>query len=127
LTQSEVVLMQETERFRLAGLYLDVGDPLEALSLLEPLLDELREQAAGQLLLGRAYYHSAQLEKAQEALERTVALAPTDAYARFALGRTLQRRSRHEEAGVHFRIAAALDDRPEFREHRDAHEREMAA
>jgi Flp pilus assembly protein TadD len=44
-----------------------------------------------------------------------VEMAPTDAYARFALGRTLQRRSRHDEAKVHFRVAAALDPRPQFR------------
>jgi Flp pilus assembly protein TadD len=108
--------MQETERYRLAEAYLDAGDPLEALRLLEPLTDELRMHAGGQLLLGRAYYHSAQLGRAQEALERAVEMAPTDAYARFALGRTLQRRSRHDEAKVHFRVAAALDSRPEFLE-----------
>ncbi len=108
--------MQEIERYRLAEMYLDAGDPLEALRLLEPLTDELRTHASGQLLLGRAYYHSAQLARAQEAFERVVEMAPTDAYARFALGRTLQRRSRHDEAKVHFRVAAALDPRPEFRE-----------
>jgi Flp pilus assembly protein TadD len=108
--------MQEIERYRLAEVYLDAGDPLEALRLLEPLTDELRAHAAGQLLLGRAYYHSAQLARAQEAFERVVEMAPTDAYARFALGRTLQRRSRHLEAEVHLRVAAALDPRPEFRE-----------
>jgi Flp pilus assembly protein TadD len=43
-------------------------------------------------------------------------MAPTDAYARLVLGRTLQRRSRHEEARVHLRVAAALAPRPEFRE-----------
>jgi Flp pilus assembly protein TadD len=107
--------MQETERYRLAELYLETGDPLEALRLLEPLADELRTHAGGQLLLGRAYYHSAQLARAQEALERVVEMAPTDAYARFALGRTLQRRSRHDEAKVHFRVAAALDPSPQFR------------
>jgi Flp pilus assembly protein TadD len=108
--------MQENEQYRLAVAYLEAGDPLEALRLLEPLEDELHEQAGGQLLLGRVYYHSAQLSRAQEALERAVELAPTDAYARFALGRTLQRRSRHGEAVVHFRVAAALDPRPEFRD-----------
>jgi hypothetical protein len=45
-----------------------------------------------------------------------VFVADADAYARFALGRTLQRRSRHDEAKVHFRVAAAMDPRPEFRE-----------
>jgi Flp pilus assembly protein TadD len=119
--------LQEIDRYRLAELHLDMRDPLETLKLLEPMADELREHAAGQLLLGRAYYHSAQLGKAQEALERAVSLAPTDAYVRFILGRTLQRRSRHAEAGVQFRIAAALDGRPEYSEHRDANERDTAA
>jgi Flp pilus assembly protein TadD len=127
LGKPEVIALQEIDRYRLAGLHLDMGDPLEALKLLEPMADGLREHAAGQLLLGRAYYHSAQLGKAQEVLERAVSLAPTDAYVRFILGRTLQRRSRHEEAGVQFRIAAALDDRPEYSEHRDAHARDTAA
>jgi Flp pilus assembly protein TadD len=108
--------MQEMERYRLAEVYLDAGDPLEALRLLEPLAAELRTYAGGLLLLGRAYYHSAQLARAQDALERVVEMAPTDAYARVLLGRTLQRRSRHEQAKVHFRVAAALDPRPEYRE-----------
>ena len=108
--------MEETERYRLAEAYLEAGGPLEALRLLEPMTDELRTHAGGQLLLGRAFYHSAQLARAQEALERVVEMAPTDAYARFVLGRTLQRRSRHDEARVHFRVAAALDPRSEFRE-----------
>ena len=59
--------MQETERYRLAEVYLEAGDPLEALRLLEPLADELRTHAGGLLSLGRAYYHSAQLARAQEA------------------------------------------------------------
>lgn len=108
--------MQDTQRYRLAEAYLDAGDPLEALRLLDPLASELRTHAGGLLLLGRAYYHSAQLSRAQDALERAVEMAPTDAYARVLLGRTLQRRSRHEEARVHFRVAAAMDPRPEFRE-----------
>jgi energy-coupling factor transporter ATP-binding protein EcfA2 len=51
------------------------------LRLLELLADELRTHAGGQLLLGRACYHSAQLARAQDALERAVEMAPTDAYA----------------------------------------------
>lgn len=60
--------MVETGRYRLAELYLQAGDPLEALRLLEPLTDNLRTHASGQLLLGRACYHSAQLARAREAL-----------------------------------------------------------
>lgn len=116
--------MHETDRYRLATALLEAGDPLGALDLLEPMADQLDDMAAGQLLLGRAYYHSAQLQRAEKALVRVVDLAPTDAYARFVLGRTLQRQSRHAEAAVQFRVAAALDDNPEFREHRDTHARE---
>jgi Flp pilus assembly protein TadD len=115
--------MHETDRYRLATALLESGDPLGALELLEPMAEQLAEMAGGQLLLGRAYYHSAQLGRAEEALGRAVELAPTDAYARFILGRTLQRQSRHHEAARHFRVAAALDGRAEFREHRDEHAR----
>ena len=117
--------MSEMERYRLAEGFLDIGKPLEALDLLEPMAAQLAG-ASGQLLLGRAYFHSAQLNRARAALERSVELAPTDAYARFVLGRTLQRQSRHDEAATHFRVAAALDPRPEFCDHRDAHAREHA-
>jgi hypothetical protein len=48
-------------------------------------------------------------------------LAPTDAYARFALGPTLQRRSRHDEAEVHFRVVAVLDANTVDHRHRAHH------
>jgi tetratricopeptide (TPR) repeat protein len=124
---SREVEMNEMERYRMAEGFLELGKPLEALDLLSPMAEQLRDTASGQLLMGRAYYHSAQLNRAREALERAVELAPTDAYARFVLGRTLQRQNRHAEAGAHFRVAAALDPNPEFCTHRDAHAREHAA
>ena len=115
--------MNEIERYRMAEGFLEMGKPLAALDLLEPIAEQLHDMAGGQLLIGRAYYHSAQLNRARQALERAVELAPTDAYARFVLGRTMQRQNRHTEAGAHFRVAAALDPNPEFCEHRDAHAR----
>jgi thioredoxin-like negative regulator of GroEL len=104
------------DRFRLAEAYLDGGDALRAVDELAALGDELDGHAAGQLLLARAYYHSAQLARAQEVLERLVAAAPTDHYARFLLGRTCERRSRPAEALAHYRLAAAMSGRPEYRE-----------
>jgi cytochrome c-type biogenesis protein CcmH/NrfG len=104
------------DRYRFAQAHLDAGEPLEALAMLRPLEDELAGHAAGLLLLGRGYYHSAQLERAQRAFERVVELDPSDAHARFLLGRTLERRSRPAEALVHYRLATAMSDHPDYRD-----------
>ncbi|GAA1873873.1 tetratricopeptide repeat protein [Pseudonocardia ailaonensis] len=107
----------DTLSYRMAEDWVDGGSPLEALHLLEPKADELRASASGSLLLGRAYYRSAQLRKAEEELRHAVELAPADAYARYLLGRTLQRQSRHADALPHLRLAAAQN--PEYAEDRD--------
>ncbi len=78
-----------------ADLYLESGQPTEA--ALE--------------LLARAYFGSAQLVRAEEALTRLVALAPANGWARRALARTLERQSRHPEAVPHHRMADALGAR----------------
>ncbi|GAA4535439.1 CDC27 family protein [Pseudonocardia xishanensis] len=103
--------------YRMAEGLLNGGRPLEALSMLTPRAEELLETASGAVLLGRAYYHSAQLGRAEKALTRAVALAPTDSFARYLLGRTLQRQSRYAEALPHLKLAAAQD--PAYAEDRD--------
>ena len=108
--------MDVIQRSRLAQRYLDEGAPLAAVETLRPVEAELAESAAGQLLLARAYYHSAQLTKAERGFARVVELHPTDDYARFALGRTLERQSRLREAATHYRVAAALSSRPDYRD-----------
>ena len=55
------------------------------------------------LLLARAYYHSAQLGRAEAAARALVEQDPTDVYAVLLLARTLQRRGRHPEAGTWLR------------------------
>ncbi len=67
------------------------------------------------LLLARAYFHSAQLGRAEATLARIIAEAPTDAYAHLLLGRTLQRSGRHEEAARPLALAEVLGgyERPE--------------
>ncbi len=104
------------DRYRLAEAHLEHGEPLAAVETLEPMVDELNDVAAGQLLLGRAYFASAQLRRAQQAFERVVALDPTDDYAHFALGRTFERQGVVDSAITHYRLAAAMDARPEYHE-----------
>lgn len=106
--------MDLMRRYTLAQTYLEDGAPLAALQTVRPVEDELSACAAGRLLIARAYYHSAQLTRAEHAYARIVELDPTDDYARFSLGRSLERQNRLEEAAAHYRIAVALSPRPDY-------------
>jgi Flp pilus assembly protein TadD len=90
--------------------------PLEALKALEPLLAEDPDKPSVHLLAGRAYFHSAQLRRAEQAFNRVLELDPTDHYARFVLGRTLQRLGRLAEALAQLRMASAMNPVPEYLE-----------
>ncbi|MEE2036416.1 DsbA family oxidoreductase [Nocardiopsis sp. CT-R113] len=101
-------LPEEVERFRQAESLLGAGDPLGALSLLRPMLDEHAADRGVRLLAARAHYRSAQLNRARRGLEALVEEAPDDAYARLLLGRTLQRQGERELASPHLRLAGAM-------------------
>ena len=90
--------------------------PLDALKALEPVLDTAADKPSVQLLAGRAYFHSAQLNRAEQALTRVVELDPADHYARFVLGRTLQRLGRLAEALAQLRMALAMNPAPEYQD-----------
>lgn len=107
------------ELFRVAEFQVELARPREALQTLEPVLDELADVASGQLLLGRAYFQTAQLGRAEAAFARALELDPVDHYARFALGRTLERQGRSDEAASHYRVAVAMHDSPDYRERLD--------
>jgi Flp pilus assembly protein TadD len=96
------------EEFRRAEVFLAAGQPAEAARILEPVLLEEPDSTAAVELLARALFASAQLDRAEAALRRLVELRPDDGWARSALGRTLERLGRHDEAGPHRRIADAL-------------------
>ncbi len=104
------------ESFRRAELLLAQARPLDALVALSPVLERAPDEASVQLLAGRAYLGSAQLRRAEEAFRRVLDIDPADHYARFALGRTLQRQSRLAEAQAQLRMATAMDPRPEYQE-----------
>lgn len=108
------------ERVRLAEAYLDAGEALQAHDMLVEHRDELATSTAGLLLLARVYYRTAQLGRAEETLRLLVEQAPADHYARFLLGRTLERAHRPAEAAAHYRVAAAMSGDPEYRERLDA-------
>ena len=104
------------ERYRLGQAYVADGDGLSAARVLEPAAEAEPTSAALWLLLARAYFTSARLRRAEAAFERVLEVDPTDDHARFGLGRTLERQSRHEEALAQYRIAAALSSEPDYLE-----------
>ena len=59
--------------------------------------------------LGRAYFNSGQHEPARGDFERCCELDPSSPYAHYALGQSLKRLGRRDEAGTHLRLAVALE------------------
>jgi Flp pilus assembly protein TadD len=58
--------------------------------------------------LGRAYFNSGQPEPARATFERILELDPSAPYAHYALGQSLKRLGRRDEARTHLRMACAL-------------------
>ncbi|WP_346011962.1 tetratricopeptide repeat protein [Streptomyces sp. SID3343] len=104
------------ENYRWAEELVERRDPLAALKVLEPVLDDEHDNVAVQLLAARAYFVSAQLRNAEETLRRVLDLDPCDAWATHALGRTLERAGRGTEAAPYLRLAAAMNPEPEYAE-----------
>nr|BAQ21968.1 hypothetical protein [Streptomyces versipellis] len=96
------------ERWERAQLFFAAKEYAAAARVLVGLVEEVPEQTGPRLLLARAYYHSAQLQRAESELRVIVERDPVEHYARLMLGRTLERQGRHEEAGPHLRLASAL-------------------
>ena len=99
---------EPADRWERATFLFDTGDHLGAARVLAELVTAQPDATAIRLLLARAYYHSAQLGRAETELRELLEQAPSDGYAHLLLGRTLQRRSRHDEAAPHLRLAGAM-------------------
>lgn len=96
------------EEYERASRFFDAGDPTSAARMLEPIVEAEPSHSDVRLLLARAYFHSAQLGRAEAQLRELVDRDPTDHYAHFVLGRTLERMGRPAEAMPHLRLAAAM-------------------
>jgi predicted Zn-dependent protease len=82
--------------------------PAEALEVIEPALEQDPRNKGLRSLRAWAYLQRAQLKKAEAELAALVDDEPADTWARHALGRALERQSRHREALPHLRLAAAM-------------------
>ena len=80
----------------------------KAAELFAQLVAEEPDHLEARMWLARAYYHSAQLRRAEESLKAVVDRWPSEAYAHLLLARTLQRAGRAEEGSQHLKIAEAM-------------------
>ncbi|MFF8289704.1 tetratricopeptide repeat protein [Streptomyces sp. NPDC016309] len=96
------------DRWERALMFFEAKEYATAAHVLRGLADEVPEQTGPRLLLARAYYHSAQLRRAETELRALVERDPVEHYARLLLGRTLERQGRHADAAPHLRLASAL-------------------
>jgi tetratricopeptide (TPR) repeat protein len=69
-----------------------------------------QEPAKGSILeaLGRAYFNSGQPERARATFEALLDIDPSSHYAHYAIGQSLKRLGRTDQARTHLRLAVAL-------------------
>ncbi|TDD84873.1 tetratricopeptide repeat protein [Actinomadura darangshiensis] len=104
--------MTTYEDFERATLFFDAKDYAGAARLLAPIAAGDPGNRAAVELLGRAYFHSAQLGRAEETFRRLVELDPGNGWAHEALARTLERQRRTAEAGAFRKLARAMGVAP---------------
>jgi Flp pilus assembly protein TadD len=96
--------------------------PLSRARDLDPDKTSIREA------LGRACFHAQRYEDARREFEAVVEHAPTNDFALFCLGRSLQMLGRHAEARKPLALACNLrPERSDYRRYRDRSRRRAAA
>ncbi len=115
------------ELYRRGCELLDHGDfmaavvPLTHARELEPAKTSIREA------LGRALFHARRYEHAAEEFEAVAVAAPTNDYALFCLGRSMQLLGRHREACRPLAVACSMRPaREDYRLYRDRARRDAA-
>jgi tetratricopeptide (TPR) repeat protein len=101
------------DAYRRAWELLEQRDPKQAIALLDPAIEAEPSSVSLRTLRAWAYFQSAQLRRAEADLLQVVEDSPTDVWARFALGRALERQSRYADALPHLRLAAVMSGDPE--------------
>jgi Flp pilus assembly protein TadD len=96
-------LFQEGRSRLRRGMSAQATVPLERAKRLEPAKASIREA------LGIAYFRIRRFAEAEAEFRAILELSPTDHYAHYALGRTLEQQGREPEANAHYKLAASMD------------------
>ncbi|MCW2887328.1 MAG: hypothetical protein QOE54_6478 [Streptosporangiaceae bacterium] len=94
--------------FQRASMFFDFKDYAQAGRILAPIVEREPANRAAVELLGRAYFHSAQLGRAEATFVRLIEMDPANGWAYEALARTLERRNRAGEARRYRKLAHAM-------------------
>ena len=106
--------------FRRGTELLEAGHHHQAAIPLARARDLAPEQTSIREALGRAFFHSQRYEQAAAEFQAVIDRAPTNDYALFCLGRSLQLLGRHDEARKPLVLAACLQPgRRDYRIYRD--------
>jgi Flp pilus assembly protein TadD len=95
-------LFQEGRRRLKDGMAAQATVPLEKAKRLEPEKASIRES------LGIAYFRMGRWDAAEAEFRAVLELEPTDHYAHYALGRTLEKQGRESEANGHYKLASSM-------------------
>jgi Flp pilus assembly protein TadD len=93
---------QEGRRRLTKGMAAQATVPLEKAKRLEPAKTSIREA------LGIAYFRLRRWQEAEAEFRAVLELSPSDAYAHYALGRSLEQQGREAEANGHYKLASSL-------------------
>jgi Flp pilus assembly protein TadD len=95
-------LFQQGRAHLKRGMAAQATVPLEKAKRLEPEKASIREA------LGIAYFRIHRWEEAEHEFRKLLDLAPSDDYAHYALGRSLEKLGRRQEANGHYKLALSL-------------------
>jgi Flp pilus assembly protein TadD len=112
ITDEQIAAMDSYDAFRKAEELLDSRYPRDAVRVVRRVVEDEPGNAAAWELLGRAHFAAAQLTPAEQAFRRLIELEPTSGWAHTALGLTLGRQSRPDEAATMHRLATAMGESP---------------
>src|SRR5260370_19095781 len=109
-----------SDLYRLGSELLESGDHHQATSPLIRARDLAPDKTSIREALGRALFHTRRYEQAAAEFQAVIDRAPTNDFALFCLGRSLQVLGRHAEARKPLALAASLPPaRPDYRLYRD--------
>jgi Flp pilus assembly protein TadD len=95
-------LFQEGRARLRNGMTAQATVPLERAKRLEPDKASIREA------LGIAYFRLRRWNEAEAEFRAVLEMSPTDDYAHYALGRTLEHQGRAAEANGHYKLASSM-------------------
>ena len=94
--------------FQIGRTHLAEGRAAEATVALEQAKRREPDKASIREALGIAYFRTRRWAEAESEFRVMLELSPTDDYAHYALGRSLEKQGRDSEANGHYKLASSL-------------------